>query len=355
MSCKDCYTGCEQVIPDKCVQYTGPAFPLLGICTGDYLSDVEIVILEKLVAIINGSGIDLSAVTLNCPYTQTLIGTADKTLAVLIQKLFDSQCTLKGLIDGVIATNGSPTVFSTGCLTLPANPTKDQILQAAVSKLCAVDTRLTAVETGYVKLADLPGLINGLINSGTTINYHTRMVPNVAVAYFGSLSNFDNNGKGIASLGFDKIYLCNGLNSAPDLRGRAIVGAVRNVPGSTLAPEVDPLNLNNPNTNYAVGDKFGESYHKLTSAELPQHTHEVNEQAHNHDLAAQRGGDNSDHTNALRVAQGDKEASEIGFNTIVLGGAMPKKTGITLGSTGGGIAHDNRQPSVAAYWIMYIP
>lgn len=358
MACKDCYTGCDEVTPDKCVQYTGEDIPLLGICSGDFLSDVHKIILDKFLEVIDGSGIDLSSITLSCQYTKDLVGNSDKTVAVLIQKLFDSQCTLKQLIDQALAPDPSFS-FNTSCLTLPANPSKDDILQAAITKLCSVDTRLTVIENDYVKSSELETLVNQIITpttTPTTVQFFTRMVPFVAVPYFGPLSNFDNNGKGLSSVGYDKIYICNGQNLTPDLRGRTIVGAVRNVPGGALDAAVDPTSPINPNSNYSVGDKFGETHHTLSISEVPAHSHPVNDPGHVHPpmrLYARNinyGNENS--TKVLQANSGNNSllVTPQGDNT-----STRVTTGISVGSVGSGAPFNVRQPSIAALWIMYIP
>ncbi len=357
MSCKDCYTGCDKVTPDKCVQYTGLDIPLLGICSGDYLSDVHKIILDKFLEIVDGTGIDLSTLDLSCQYVTDLVGNSDKNLTVLMQKLFDSQCTLKALVDQALSLEESYS-FNTSCLTLPTNPSKNDILQAAITKLCSLDTRLTVIEGDYVKNSELTTLVNQIINPTTTLSVQTfssRMVPYTAMPYFGPLSNFDNTGKGLSSVGFEKIYICNGQNSTPDMRGRVVVGAVRNIPGGTLDAAVDPTNSLNPNTNYTTGDKFGENYHKLSIGEIPQHTHSVVDPGHTHNILGIRGGDDSNNNNLQRFAGGDKNNNESGFFFTNNSACQSAQTGITISSSGSGLAHENRQPSIAAVWIMYLP
>jgi hypothetical protein len=175
------------------------------------------------------------------------------------------------------------------------------------------------------------------------------MVPFVANEYYGPLSNFDSQGIGIASLGFNRVFLCNGANGTPDKRGRAAVGAIRSVPGPALDPAVDPsVDPNNP--NWGLGDKRGETFHILTPPEGPSHTHPVTDPQHTHDLGT--GG-------VVRTTAG-------GVGTLSGGGFNPggvqallntgsASTGITIGASGGNQPHNNIQPSIAAYYIMYIP
>ena len=59
MSCKDCFNGCVETTSDKCVKYTGPDVPELGIETGDSLAVVEAAIIENLISVLDGTGIIL--------------------------------------------------------------------------------------------------------------------------------------------------------------------------------------------------------------------------------------------------------------------------------------------------------
>lgn len=346
MSCPDCFNNCDKEVADGCIEYTGDAIPLLGICTGDPLSKVEAAFITAILSALDGTGITVDSVTLaNCSWLQGLFIGKDPTLGNLIQLLVDANCTLKQLIDNLSPSSYS---FDTVCLTgLPTNPTSDDILQAVLIQLCSLSSTVSSFPTTYVKLSDLNNLIAQYIannggNGSSVATYSQRLIPNVAYAYFGSLSNFDPTGAGLAASGFDKIYICNGNgNGTPDLRGRAIVGAVRNVPGGTLDAAVDPANPINPNTNYAIGDKFGENYHINTIGEIPSHAHGVTDSGHTHTYSTtQPDGRGSD---SAKSATATTKQTGLAF------------TGISIQATGGGLAHENRQPSVAGVWIMFIP
>lgn len=347
MACIDCLNNCPEIISDKCVEYTGPDIPLLGICNGNSLSIVESLIIEKLIKTLDGTGIypkDLNLET--CQAFKTALGSRDPNLANLIQTLVDQQCTLKALIDAQAET---PATFDIKCLTgLPSNPNKDQILQAVINMLCSVKTTVDLIPSTYVKTSELNSLVTTIIQQGNNgvPNYRDRLIPKVAYEYYGELSNFDNTGKGIASLGFDKVYICNGLNGTPDKRGRAAVGAVRNVPGGALDTDVNPMLATNPNTNYGIGDKFGKNYWTLSNTELPPHTHGINDPGHDHQLP-------NDIQYNGNAAGGESGTDEKGPTTNKK--TSKNTTGITINSSGGGQPHENRQPSIAALYIMYIP
>lgn len=345
MACKDCLQNCDIILQDKCVVYTGEEIPVLGICPGDTLSEVEKAIIDKLLSLITGTGIVLADINLgNCTFLINILAGKDKTLANLLQMLVDASCTLKELIDIINTQLNQGNTTDILCLPgLSANPTRDQIIQAIINLLCSIKTTVDAIPTTYVKLTDLTNLVtqivNNIINGGGTVQNSTKMVPFSAMAYFGPLSNFDSSGKGISALGFDKIYLCNGNNGTPDIRGRVVVAAIRSVPGGSPDVAVDPANPLNP--NWALNDKTGENTHLLSVAEMPSHTHILVDSGHSHPtpavMADGRGGDNG------------KQATPTIKQT---GNAV---TGITINATGGSQPHNNIQPAIAAYYIMFIP
>lgn len=361
MACKDCLINCPDIISDQCVQYTGPEIPLLGICPGDTLSEFEAAIVEEVVGILDGTGIEPAGLSISCTFLTEILNSASPTLSNVLNMLITASCTLKELIDEIEEQVGNNPVFNTACLAgLPTDPTRDDILQAAVTLLCSVSTTVDGLPTTYVKLSDLTNLVTQIVNDingggGTVVQNYTKMIPYTAVAYFGPLSNFDASGIGVVSLGFEKIYMCNGANGTPDLRGRAVVGAIRNVPGGgALDAAVDPaVNANNP--NWATNDKAGETFHTLTISETPSHTHTITDAGHKHNILGIMGGDNDDNNNTIRFAGGDKPNDQSGFHFTNTQACQTATTGITVNSAGGSQPHINIQPSIAAYYIMYIP
>lgn len=358
MSCIDCLKNCPQIISDKCIETThaSDAYPLLGICEGDSLFTVEKIILDKLTELLTGEGIVLSEVDLTtCPELVSILAAKDPTLSNIIQILWDNQCTLK---EAITVLQGTPYAFNVSCLTgLPVNPTKDDILQAALTQLCSIKTLVDALPTTYVKISDLSNLVTQIINTNNAgvPKYKDRMVPYAVMAYTGPLSNFDNTGKGLVATGFDKIYLCNGLNGTPDMRGRVAVGAVANVPGGALDSEVAQSNPNNiQNVNYQLNEKFGKNFHKLSTQETPSHVHTITDPGHIHPAGRYHtrkinyGNENS--TPVLQKNAGGQ------FDTVDVDMSITKAfTGISVNPAGNDQPHENRQPSIATYWIIYIP
>ena len=112
------------------------------------------------------------------------------------------------------------------------------------------------------------------------------MVPFAAVPYFGSLNVFDSSGAGIGV--WERIFLCNGQNGTPDLRGRVVVGAT-SMGSTVMASEVDPAVTGNP--AYDLNTTHGVNTITLTAAQIPTHTHNdvvtavLNPASHEHQVA----------------------------------------------------------------------
>lgn len=341
--CKDCFNGCDPKVSDKCVQYTNPDNSVLGICQGDSLSKVETQMITALVNVMNATGITLASLT-SCDFVDGNKPTQDLKVSTLIQALVTGQCTLKSLYDALAAQVGVNLIFDSSCLTLPTNPTTSDIIKAIGNQLCALSKQVADVAADYVKASQLNDLIAQYLSSqsGSTVQQNTKMIPYAAYAYYGSLSNFDNTGAGLSSAGFSKVYLCNGLNGTPDKRGRVGVGAIVSVPGGAIDTAVDPTVSGNP--NYNLKDKSGVNFVNLDITQIPSHSHSVNDNGHSHNIKANNGWNGNKFI-----------SSSTDTNPAYTGSTDNAVTGITINPTGGGQQHTNIQPSIAEYYIMYIP
>jgi microcystin-dependent protein len=380
MSCESCYNGCVETVSDECVRYTGINYPALGIETGDTLVSVEQAIMNALVPLLTGVGdeITLSVDDVCELVTGYLTAGLTHNSKEWITALVKGECDLQEqvtVIDNTLdVLNANYTIE---CLTgVTASSDTHDIVQAIITKLCATATSLTAlsldVNTNYVKLADLNTLIQAYLNSisGPTTQQSAKMVPLVAYEYYGPLTNFDATGAGISTLGWNKVFLCNGSNGTPDKRGRVAVGAINNVPGGPLNANVDPANAGNP--NYSLYSVSGTNTVTLTSNQIPSHTHIANvlvtEIPHYHSLASVgtngSGGPTLSAGGTLQVemSEGGNGSYRLSNSTTplaTLGVTSSVKTNVSVGvnnnNTGGGQSHPNIQPVIAAYYIMYIP
>lgn len=352
MPCVDCYNDCGTTLTsDRCVKYTGENIDSLGICNSDPLNTVESVIINKLLSLSTGDGLSITGIT-GC---NSVISLFDSTssLKSILQSLSTNICNNKSLINGIQSLISQSYSFDLSCLTgLTPTATRDQVIQANIYKTCSNSTSILAIQNDYVKASQLNSLIAEYIqstaNTGTTIvQEYTKFSPYIAYEYYGPLTNFDSTGKGLSSTGYDKVYICNGQNGTPDKRGRTAVGAIAGVPGGSLDAAVDPSLPQNAGKNYALKDKFGSSSVTLSVTNIPSHSHIVTDPGHKHTFNPDGGKQQvarSGGGTALRFENYGSSAS-----TTV------NKTGITIASTGGNSPHDNVQPSIAAYYIMFIP
>lgn len=348
MACIDCFNNCDgKVISDKCVKYTGIAKAFLGINPGDPLSEVQAAIIDKLEEVIDGSGITLADLT-SCTAIDTALGSKEKTLYNIVQALYTVICTLRADVDVIKDEVGTPSSFDTECLTgLPASPTKDDILQGVLSLLCSISTTVNTINGDYITSANLCSAVAECLASSASTQENTKMPKYCPLPYYGPLSVFDSQGNGISGFGYDKVYLClgqvvRGFN-VPDMRGRVPMGANFGVPGGAMDSAVDPSA--NPSYVISKGLKKGEFSHVITNAESPSHTHSVTDPGHTHTTGF--GTDSSSGNNHANFAKLD--------STSVNKTSNSNTTGITINSSGGGQAHNNVQPSLGVYFIIYIP
>lgn len=111
----------------------------------------------------------------------------------------------------------------------------------------------------------------------------------------------------------------------PDARGRALIG-VDNM-GNTAAGRIADANN--------LGWAGGASTHTLSVNEMPSHAHGLNDPGHFHTIQP------------VRSQAGPITLGSGGANTGFVNNTDVSTTGITMNNTGGGLAHNNVQPSIA--------
>lgn len=377
MSCESCYNGCVETVSDQCVRYTGLDSIPLDIQSGDNLQVVLDNIINNLVPLLVGEGDKITiASAIRCAvvngYLPIPVGTNQWTSEQLFQTLVKVVCDLQTQIDAIDAEIAILNAdYTISCLTgVTASSDTHAIVQAIINKLCTTVADLAALEldvaTNYVKLSDLDALIAAYLasqaGSGATQEY-VKMVPFVAYEYYGPLTNFDGAGVGIPNNGFYKVYLCNGLNGTPDKRGRVAVGAIQNVPPINIGLDaaVDPNNAGNP--NYALFTTAGANSVTLITSQMPSHSHTgvgtttvtLDDPGHFH-----FGGKTNDFGGAsgsigLSKNLPQNYATTTSTTGITITSNNPGNVAIGIDNAGGGQAHANIQPVIAAYYIMYIP
>lgn len=373
MSCSNCFNGCAEITSDKCVKYTGADIPALGISYGDTLLHVEEQLAKFIISTLDGTGIIIDVPqSVICDLIKKHLPTCpsyqlDELIITLIKAICDLQTQVTAIKADITALNADYTI---GCLTgVTASSDTHQIVQAIITKLCAVDTSLTAlilnVNNNYVKIADINTYIAAYLATQAPANKaYTKMVPYVAMPYFGQLSNYPATGDALSLTGagigyWEKVYLCNGLNFTPDLRGRSTVGTTDGTMGGpTMDTNVIPSNPFNP--SYSLGTKQGTNSISLTTAQIPAHNHSAANSATG--ITALLSG-----TSAQSTAPNGFPTYPVFNSTVGVGGVpFTNPSGLsvnltdpththTISDTGGGQPHSNNQPMMGAYYIIYIP
>lgn len=356
-TCRDCFNNCDgNVTSDKCVKYTGPTIDWLGICTGDSLSMLEAALIEKLGAVLDGTGTGIVIEDLeSCEILEDELLTQDPTLKNILQAIFNVICAMQEDIEGLEDSTENPLSFSADCLDLEDNPTRDDILQAVVTRTCSNSFAIETISSDYVKASELCSLVADCLEASEEediIQQYSLMPKYVALPYHGPLSVFDASGKGLASAGYDKVYMCvgqvvNGF-ALPDYRGRTPVGANIGMPGGVMDSNVDPSLAANVGYNINQGLKKGNFTHTLTTPQLAAHSHGVNDPGHEHDLDPYV----TDAAGGLSYQSLKGDSDDNGPNPI---STTVNTTGITIDSTGSSQPHNNTQPSMGTVFIMYIP
>ena len=361
-NCSNCYNGCTEIVSDKCVRYTGIDVPVLGIQTGDSLSYVEQALITFLTSTLDGTGItiDLDQQAL-CDFVKGYLPTCgDITLVDVLNALTESVCFLK---DEVTALNAKfaelEQGYSTQCLEGSPDPTNTyEVLQATINKLCQLEIDLGAlaldVDTNYVKIADLDALIQAYLDgtSPSATQQYQKMVPYTVLEYYGDIAgNFSSTGAGIAAAGWDKVYLCNGLNGTPDKRGRSPIGSTSALMGGG---PLDPIVAAGP--VYGLQTPAGASYVTLTTAQLPSHIHPnvlaFVDPGHSHTLFF-------DEYATGATSNPGYDGGDNNYQQAVNKPTSTNSTGITCSLTnapqGDNQAHNNIHPVLSCYYIIYIP
>ena len=376
MSCQNCYNGCTDIISDKCTKYTGNNVPELGIENGDSLFSVQQSIFSFLLSVIDGTSIkpEINQEFI-CEKISQYLGEQELTLPNIINAILQTACDLQTQVTNVKnSVDTINTAYTLNCVSgVTDNTNTHEVLQAVITKLCNVNTALTAlslnVSTNYVKLSELNNLIAAYLSGGSTsIKLYNKMIPYTVVEFYGNITGkFDATGAGLGE--WEKIYLCNGNNGTPDKRGRVSVGTTTGMGGGTLDAAVDPSNSGNP--NYSLGTKYGSCMVSLNITQIPSHSHTatntVIDTGHFHYLSTVSGQTSKPALSpSTYLASVNNEGTD---GNYVLGGTLEALPSVgksatsttnisvqtSLSNIGGGLGHNNVQPSIGCYYIMYIP
>jgi len=364
-TCTNCYNGCTEIVSDRCVKYTGNDIPALGISTNDTLATVEQALATFLNDAIIGVGIKpVIEPSILCNLVKSFLPSCTTCtgfdLNQILTALIQSACSLQiqiNIINNTLDILNADYVIN--CLTgVTSSSDTHSVLQATINKVCSLGVDLTTLtndlHTKYVRYDELDELIQVYLNSTSSGAISAKMVPYAVLPYFGPITFFDASGAGTGN--WNRIFLCNGNNGTPDLRGRALTGVINGVPGPTLNPAVDPT-VSSANPNYSLYDNAGANQISLLEHQIPLHTHpntiSVVDQGHTHSTFADvkynsPGANIKTGTPGVAIASSSQPTSVGNANILAT---------ITnaAGPVGGGLPHSNIQPVTACYYIQYRP
>lgn len=349
-NCNGCYSGCVQIISDRCVKYTGDPIVFLSINTGDPLSTVEQQILTYLGTVLDGTGIipayDDSGM---CGLVHSYLPVqGDITLNDVLTALVNSVCELSTRMIAAEATLTTLNAnYNVDCLddygVTDSMDTHD-VLQGTINAVCEAllqITGLTSNFTLYVTLSELNTKIQEYLDSiSTSTLMSSKMVPYVALPFYGDTSGkFDANGVGYGD--WLKVYICNAYNGlTPDMRGFSPVGATASAGGGAPAPLAGGP--------YTVNVAAGEKQVYLQETQIPAHTHTLDAGGeHTHTVIAYA---DTDANSGVLVGGGTNNHNDGEFTTPSAGSHTH-----TVNPAGGPNAHNNIPPVLPCHFIMYIP
>ena len=277
-------------------------------------------------------------------------------------------------VTGDVSVGGSLSVTGpiTGSSFTRIGGTSGQILVANGTVLTA-GTNIT-IAGGTISATDTNTTYtagDGLALTGTTFSavpstkHYKKMVPFTVVEYYGSLVNFDSTGAGQGD--WEQIYLCNGKNGTPDKRGVVGVGVTDGtMKGDPMPSLTNPTTAGNP--TYTLRGTQGSNIVTLTTAQMPSHNHagsSASSTTSDHFHFISSPGGSAALTNSNFVSQGFSTGGNLGYSLVgtntpatigkTSNASATTTTTVTLAAQGGGEAHNNVQPGLGCYYIMYIP
>ena len=368
-NCQNCYNGCTETISDQCVVYTGTDVPSLGIHTNDSLLVVEQSLITFLTSTLDGSGIiiDLSSIDVCAIVQNYLPSEGEIALTDILKALIEASCDIQEQVDVIAATLATLNAdYTVGCLTgVTSSSDTHAIVQVVITKLCSVDSSVSTILNQlplFVTKSEFCSLLAQCTSqTPTTVLASDKMLPYAVIPYYGPIvyptvnDTFDNTGAGTGY--WANVYMCNGQNNTPDLRGRVLVGAT-DTPSTNLPIPVQTRPGYQGNPVYDYGLTPGANTVRLELPQIPAHSHtnsattNILPNPHTHPISpsATQTGQNIGSSGSGAIA-----TSEVN-NTLTAGAtSLTATTTVTIGNAGQDGFHPNVQPGFALYYIQYRP
>ena len=371
-NCNNCFNGCVETVSDQCVVYTGADVPLLGIHTNDSLLVVEQSLITFLISALNGSGItiDLSSIDVCATVQNYLPSEGEIVLTDVLKALIEASCDIQEQVNAIAATLAILNAdYTIGCLTgVTTSSDTHAIVQATITKLCSVDSSVSTILNQlplFVTRSEFCTLLAQCTSSTpTTVLASDKMLPYAVIPYYGPIAGyptvndtFNNTGAGTGY--WARVFMCNGQNGTPDLRGRVPVGAT-NTPSTDGFPAQTNPGVNG-NPVYTYNTTPGANTVRLELPQIPAHSHAttvtINDPGHSHTYtlttAASGSDDTAEGTRPNLTPNTPTSTNFTGLKGTIAGAAQ--NVFVTVLDTGQNGFHPNVQPGLALYYIQYRP
>ena len=359
MSCTNCFNGCVETVSDQCVIYTGTDVPSLGIHTNDSLLVVEQSLITFLISALNGSGItiDLSNINVCATVQNYLPSEGEIVLTDVLKALIEASCDIQEQVNTIAATLATLNAdYTIGCLTgVTASSDTHAIVQATITKLCSVDSSVSTILNQlplFVTKSEFCSLVAQCTSqTPTTVLASDKMLPYAVIPYYGPINGyptvndtFDNTGAGTGY--WARVFMCNGQNGTPDLRGRVPVGATNTPSTNPFPAQTNPGANGNP--TYSYGLTPGANTVRLELPQIPVHNHTATAAPHSHSL-------NPNIVLYNGTSTGVKTDTNFFINLSGTQRTGQETVSITVENAGQSEFHPNVQPGLALYYIQYRP
>jgi microcystin-dependent protein len=194
---------------------------------------------------------------------------------------------------------------------------------------------LQKLATSLVNLLIAPGIVQAFAGpsppAGWLICDGTSYLTSAYPALFNAIGTYWGNGGDVSGAHFQ----------VPDFRGRTPIGYV-----NSAAPGI---------TARTFGSRGGNETHTLIVAEMPNHSHVVDDPQHTHTSNVHHHSYVNPLGSAMSTASGGQTTYQPGGTTNTSDTAdsmLPANTNIVLQSTGGNAPHDIMQPFGVLYFII---
>lgn len=352
-----CTSG--QITSSHCVSWQGEAYENLGICTGDTLTEIGEVILNKLEDFAEGEGIKLSSLTTDCEALNVKLQNTDKSLFQIVKLALDNQCGLQTAIDQLqVQIDGLK-------ITVDYSQLCEDIVTPSDLQQCMIDNIVNLKN----QLEQLSNQLGQLGNSQNTIvqNINTQVGntllqkinscnggiqkngsgENATLDFVGivppggyiwgefDISKFDSTGMGTGI--YCGYALANGFNGTIDMRNRTASMAA-NIPGVTRSF----ADLT------SIGALRGADSIILKANQLPDHEHNIQDTGHNHTYNYQGGID--------VVGKNAGGGENTGGRSNITSTTSTNTTGVQVKGVKGtiGLPIDIRQSTIYQVWIKRV-